>query len=140
MKAKSKVYKISIPSNISKIIEVEQFSEKIADLANFSEEDKDNLAIAVTEAVNNAIIHGNRYNESKKVFVTFYIIDRGVKVSVKDEGGGFDPDKIDNPLLPENLLKEHGRGIFILKSLMDEIEFKFSNTGTEILMTKYKTV
>jgi len=137
MDKNSKVHQISIPSNVAKIIDVERFSGEVSDIVGFCEEDRDNLAIAVTEAVNNAIIHGNKYDESKKVVVTFYILRNGVKVSIKDEGGGFKPENITNPVLPENIFKEHGRGIFIVKSLMDDVEFKMDNNGTEVIMTKY---
>ena len=137
MDKNSKTHQISISSSVSKIIAVERFSSKVSDKVGFSEEDKDNLAIAVTEAVNNAIIHGNKYDESKKVIVTFHIIPNGVKVSIKDEGGGFTPENVQNPVLPENLFKDHGRGIFIVKSLMDKVEFKIDKKGTEVIMTKY---
>ena len=138
MKKKERMYKISIPSNVTRIVEVGQFSERIADMIGFSDEERDNLAIAVTEAVNNAIIHGNKYNESKKVIVTYHLLDNGVKVSVRDEGGGFNPGNVKNPVLPDNLMKEHGRGIFIVKTLMDKVEFNFNRKGTELIITKYK--
>jgi len=140
MKKNQKVYKLSIPSKITKIVEVEKFSGKISDLIRFCEEDRDNLAIAVTEAVNNAIIHGNKHDESKKVTITFSILKNGVRVGIKDEGDGFIPEKIKSPLLPENLFKDHGRGIFIVKSLMDKVEFKINKKkGTELVMTKYRS-
>jgi serine/threonine-protein kinase RsbW len=129
---------MKISSTLEKIESVEQLAEKAASRMNFKEEEKDSLAIAVTEAVNNAIIHGNKEDESKYVFIKFEFEDRRVVVSVKDQGTGFNPDSISDPLAPENLLKESGRGIFILSSLMDEVNFKFGEGGTEIIMIKEK--
>lgn len=132
----SEDFQITIPSLLEKIQEVEVFAEKIAQRIDFSEEEKDSLAIAVTEAVSNAIIHGNRKDKKKKVQVRFSLTDNSITVYIKDEGEGFDPEKISNPLEPENILRESGRGIFILKALMDEVEFDFSGKGTEVKMVK----
>lgn len=75
----------------------------------------------------------------KNVYIEMLSIENGVQIIVRDEGSGFDPDAVPNPLAPENLLKESGRGIFILKSLMDQVEFDFSHGGTQVTMVKFKT-
>ncbi|NIR47015.1 ATP-binding protein [candidate division KSB1 bacterium] len=129
---------MSIPSKLDKIESVEKLAEKAADKIGFNEEEKDSLAIAVTEAVNNAIIHGNKRNAQKKVHIKFTFEEKKLVVTVKDEGKGFNPDNVRDPLAPENLLKESGRGIFILSTLMDEVKFNFNKGGTEIYMTKVK--
>lgn len=127
---------IVIPSTLKKLVTVERFAEKFANKNGLAEEEKDNLAIAVTEAVNNAIVHGNKNDHSKKVHVEFSISENELRAVIRDEGNGFDPNNLSNPTDPENLLKESGRGIFILKSLMDDVSFSFSSKGTEIILTK----
>lgn len=129
-------FSLVIPSVLDKLEDVEQLSEKVAREVGMTEDDMDNMAIAVTEAVNNAIKHGNNSDESKKVFIEFLVFPNKVTIKIKDQGTGFDPRNLKNPLDPENLLKESGRGIFILKALMDEVDFNFANQGTEIILSK----
>ena len=129
---------MTIPSSLDEIESVEKLAEKAADAMKFSEEEKDSLAIAVTEAVNNAILHGNKQDKNKKVVINFYLEDKRLVVTIKDEGKGFNPANVSDPLAPENLLKESGRGIFILSTLMDEVKFDFQKDGTLIKMTKEK--
>lgn len=129
-----------IPSLLERMEKVERYIEKIAKKMNFSEGERDNLAIAVTEAVSNAITHGNKKDKKKKVIIRCRLSPDKLTVYVKDEGKGFDLNKITNPLDPKNILKETGRGIFILRSLMDEVDFKFSEDGTEVKMVKYKKI
>jgi len=135
---KDKNLEMTIPSSLDEIESVEKLAEKAADAMKFSEEEKDSLAIAVTEAVNNAIIHGNKQDKNKKVVINFYLEDKRLVVTIKDEGKGFNPANVSDPLAPENLLKESGRGIFILSTLMDEVKFDFQKDGTLIKMTKEK--
>ena len=135
-KQKTRKYSIVIPSTQDNLITVELLAEKVADEAGLSEDDKDNVAIAVTEAVNNAIIHGNKYDKTKNVYVDFVASKKDIKITVRDEGNGFDPNTLSDPLAPENILKESGRGVFILRTLMDNIDFSFSPTGTIITIVK----
>lgn len=137
--AEKKNIELVIPSSLDQIEIVEKVAEKIADKMNFTEEEKDSLAIAVTEAVNNAILHGNKQDKNKKVTVTFQLEEKRLVVRIKDEGPGFNPEQVSDPLAPENLLKESGRGIFILSSLMDEIKYEFDENGTEIILVKNKS-
>ena len=129
-------YQLVIPSLLEKLSEVEELTEKAAEQHGILEDDKDNLAIAITELTNNAIIHGNKFDHQKKVTISFYFEDKEVSVYIKDQGPGFDPLAIGNPLDPENLLKESGRGIFILKSIMDDVQFQVSEFGTEVKIIK----
>lgn len=142
MAAKPRAQKFSlvVSSQVENIEKVEALAEKAATHARFSEDEKDSLAIAVTEAANNAILHGNKKNPEKKVHINIVATNGSVRVVIRDEGDGFNPQKIGNPLEPENLLKESGRGIFIVRSLMDEVSFDFSKGGTKItLLKKRKT-
>ena len=135
---KTKTYQMTIQSSLEHIESVEKLAEKAADAMKFSDEEKDSLAIAVTEAVNNAIIHGNKQDKAKKVSIGFLLENKRLTVTIKDQGKGFDPDNLSDPLAPENLLKESGRGIFILSTLMDDVKFEFKGDGTEVIMTKQK--
>ncbi len=120
------------------IHEIERLAEKASRIAGFTEEERDSLAIAVTEIGNNAINHGNKRDPRKKVFVDITASAGEVRVVIRDEGPGFNPDLLSNPLDPENLLRESGRGVFIVRSLMDEVHFDFTRGGTETTMIKRK--
>jgi serine/threonine-protein kinase RsbW len=113
-------------------------AERSAQLAGLSDEERDSLAIAVTEVGNNAIIHGNKRDPDKQVHLHITVNEGEIRVVIRDEGPGFNPDTLSNPLDPENLLRESGRGVFIVRSLMDEVSFDFSKGGTEITLIKRK--
>lgn len=135
--AKDNKFEMTIRSSLEEIESVEKMAERAADKMKFSEEERDSLAIAVTEAVNNAIIHGNKQDRRKRVNLRFEFEDEKLIVKIKDQGTGFNPDRISDPLAPENLLKESGRGVFILSTLMDEVKFNFDK-GTEITLVKIR--
>ncbi|MCJ7813625.1 ATP-binding protein [bacterium] len=117
---------------------IEAISVEIARKMGFSKDQQENLSIAVTEAVGNAIVHGNKKNIHKNVNIIFKLTKNQVSVSVKDEGEGFNPEKLDNPLKDQNIMKESGRGIFILKALTDDVTFSFSPSGTTVQVTLKK--
>jgi len=129
---------IEIPSKREELEKIANEVQKIAYDIGFAEDEIDNISIGVTEAVNNAIIHGNKLNEDKKVKIVFTIFEDSLKIEVTDQGAGFELNLIENPLEPENLLKENGRGIFILRAVMDKVDFKMSDKGTKVTMLKYK--
>jgi len=134
-KGKLSSYEIVIPSDPEKIQQVEKKAEELARQEGFSEDEMDNLAIAVTEVVANAISHGNRNDPSKHVYIKFVLKNGTMDVHIRDEGSGFEPGEVANPLAPENLLKESGRGIFIVKTLMDDVRYRFTKDGTEVILT-----
>ncbi len=132
-------FSLVAPSNRPNLLqEIESMAERSALLAGLSEEDRDSLAIAVTEVGNNAIIHGNKRDPNKQVHLNITVSEGEICVIIRDEGVGFNPDTLSNPLDPENLLRESGRGVFIVRSLMDEVNFDFSRGGTEITLIKRK--
>jgi serine/threonine-protein kinase RsbW len=133
MEKNKKHFIYTISSKRNQLPKVEKITSSIADKMKLNEEQKDNLSIAVTEAVGNAIVHGNKEDAKKKVTLEFDLKKNEINVTVKDEGKGFDPDTISNPLEPENIMKESGRGIFILSSLMDKV--KYSENGSKINFT-----
>lgn len=134
-----KMYKLVLSSEVENVEKVEELTERITKGMKFSEDERDSIAIAVTEAVNNAIIHGNKLDQSKRVHLSISVVNKTLTVIVKDEGTGFNPEKLPDPLDPENLLKESGRGIFILKSLMDDVIYDFSDKGTVLTLIKHKS-
>jgi anti-sigma regulatory factor (Ser/Thr protein kinase) len=100
--------------------------------------DVEDIGLAVGEALANAIVHGNRCDLEKAVDVVVAVNEYGdLLVSVKDSGCGFDPSRLPNPTAPENLLAPHGRGIFLMQHLMDEVRFQFDH-GTELRMRRRK--
>ncbi|MBS1867673.1 MAG: ATP-binding protein [Acidobacteria bacterium] len=92
------------------------------------------IETALREALANAVVHGNRASPSKKVHVTCGCDSRGIHIVIADEGGGFQTDAVESPLAGENLDADHGRGIFLIRTLMDEVQFQ--NGGREIHMRK----
>jgi serine/threonine-protein kinase RsbW len=97
------------------------------------------VGVAVRESVINAIKHGNRNDTTKHVFVEFHLDPAGdeLHIRVRDEGPGFDPEEIADPLAPENLLKASGRGIFLIRSFMDDVRLQRApEGGMEIRMVK----
>jgi serine/threonine-protein kinase RsbW len=95
------------------------------------------MSVAVRESVVNAIKHGNRQDESKRVFLTFTLDTTELQVEVADQGEGFDPDSVPDPVAEENLLKTYGRGIFFMRSFMDTVAYSFPpGGGTLVRMTK----
>ncbi len=129
-------YEMKIVSDPSQIHIVEKKLEQFFKKKGLDQDTIDNLGIATTEMVNNAIRHGNRGEKSQPVTVRFEKHKDSVKVVVQDNGAGFDPDSLANPLDPENLFKESGRGIFIVKSLMDDVRFEFTERGTQVILIK----
>jgi len=128
---------ISIPSAPEKIAEVDEFLEGWLRRKGIAEDIIADLAIAVTELVNNAIKHGNKKRTEKIVTLTLVYESGRVEASVTDQGDGFDPDDIPDPLSEENLMKEIGRGIFIVKSLMDDFYYSYSpGAGSSIRIVK----
>ena len=97
-------------------------------------DDVENIDLSLREALANAMIHGNRCDSSKPVRVSGALEEnRGLLVVVKDEGSGFEPSQLANPLVDPNLLASHGRGIFLISYLTDDVQFKFDG-GTAIYM------
>jgi serine/threonine-protein kinase RsbW len=94
------------------------------------------IAISVSELVNNAMIHGNKSSLDKMVTVKITHSQKAVTIVVSDEGSGFDPSIVPDPIADENLLHEVGRGLFIVRSLMDKVDVQAESTGTTIAVTK----
>lgn len=97
--------------------------------------DADEIRLALREALNNAVRHGSRLNPRKRVHVRFHCDDgEGMTVSIRDEGAGFDPAQIPDPTAPENLERFSGRGLFMIRELMDEVEYR--QGGREVVLRR----
>jgi len=104
----------------------------------YSERQRCEIGLAVRESVANAILHGNCCDPKKKVMLAAELRDAGVVISVKDEGKGFDPRSLPNPLDPRNLLRESGRGVYLVKALMDKVTIRrLASCGMQVTMVKY---
>lgn len=128
---------LTIRSSVNELKRVADFTENIGEQLGLSEDVIDDISIAVTEAVNNAITHGNKNNESKAIEISYKIEKEKIIVNVKDNGEGFEIDNISDPRVDENLLKNSGRGILIMRSLMDDVVVISDNQGTEVQLVKY---
>lgn len=96
------------------------------------------VGLAVRESVANAVLHGNRCDMSKKVGLTAELTEAELTISIRDEGEGFDPDALPDPLVPDNLLNETGRGFFLVRTCMDDVVVRRTGShGLEVTMTKY---
>ncbi len=133
---KLKKFFLQINSDTKYLRKVESLSAQVARYADLNNSQSDDLAIVTTELVNNAIHHGNKNNPRKKVSILFLVNSKCIEIRIKDEGSGFNPAEIKDPLAPENLMSESGRGIFLIKYLMDTIDFNFTKDGTETIVTK----
>ncbi len=123
---------LSIPSDVTNLPVVENLIDSVCQTIGVHEDVYGNVLIAVTEAVNNAIIHGNQNNISLVVGVNVYDAPVSFCFNVGDTGSGFDYLNLPDPTSPENLEKENGRGIFLMRNLADEIVF--NEKGNEVFV------
>ena len=131
---------LTIPSRLELLPLVDQLAAGISDRMEFDEESKMQISISVLEAGTNAIQHGNRVDPSKHVDMEFTIHPDRLEVVVRDRGPGFDLKKITADItLPEHLLDLRGRGIYLMRTCMDEVDFKFDPDGTTCRLVKART-
>ncbi len=123
-------------STLESVNKAEAMTDQVATQAGFDEDTRSGVSMAVREAMINAILHGNAYAPDKRVNLTFEQNGREMIVIISDEGEGFIPEEVPDPLAPENLLKQSGRGIFLMRAFMDEVRFRKLEPGTEITMIK----
>lgn len=128
------VFKMICDSNPKEIVCIERFLRRVSTKIHIDDGTMYRLLVSCTEAVNNAIIHGNKSNPAKKVVIRCIAGKQELTISVKDEGKGFDPESLQDPRTEENLLKEDGRGVFLIRSLMDKVKFKRLKSGSLVEM------
>ncbi len=123
-------------STLESVNKAETMADQVAAQAGIDEDTRSGITMAVREGMINAILHGNAYAPDKRVNLSFEQNGREMIVTISDEGEGFIPEEVPDPLAPENLLKESGRGIFLMRAFMDEVRFRKLEPGTEITMIK----
>ncbi|HRH10618.1 MAG TPA: ATP-binding protein [Bacteroidia bacterium] len=126
---------LKISSDPQNLRLVEKLIDDVCQIYNVNQDCYGNILIAVTEAVNNAISHGNNNNPSKKVSIGFESDEKQLTFKIEDEGPGFDYQNLPDPTDPANLEKINGRGVFLMKNLADKIEFH--NNGTQVSLSFY---
>ena len=127
-----------LESTLDSVDNAEELAVGVAQRAGFNEEDLMKIGMAVRESMVNAVVHGNRYSSLKKVRFSVARAGERFTVRIADEGDGFDLENIPNPLAEENLMRSSGRGIFLIRSFMDEVEMRrLEPAGTELTLVKY---
>jgi serine/threonine-protein kinase RsbW len=136
----SRVVSLDIASRIDMIEMVQTVVHQVSEIVGFDEDALHYLSVAVRESLVNAIRHGNRLDATKRVGIEFTLLPGALSVEVRDQGPGFDPTSVPNPVAPENLLKADGRGIFFMRSFMDEVSYAFPRGGgTVVRMLKRRS-
>jgi len=127
----------TLDSTLETVDSAEEKATRIAAELGFADDEVMQISMAVREGAVNAVLHGNGYDAGKKVTLAFERTAEDLVIIIRDQGKGMDLSKIPNPLAPENLLKTSGRGIFLMRSFMDVVEIRPSQTGTELKLIKH---
>ena len=126
----------SLTSTMESVAKVEAAAEKLAAEAGLDEDERFHVTMAVREAAVNAVLHGNEYDPAKQIAVSFENTGAALVFTIADQGKGLNPETLPDPLAPENLLRGTGRGIFLIRSFMDEVHFRQLHPGTELTLVK----
>lgn len=129
--------KIRIESKLSNLSAVENTIDEITRENGINKENYGKILVSVLEAVNNAIVHGNKSDETKFVNIDIILKNNILEISVEDEGKGFRPEDVPDPTSPENVERTNGRGVFLMKNLADEIQF--NRKGNKVIL-KYLNI
>lgn len=129
---------MTLSSSLESVDKLEHTAEDFAGRAGFDEDTVPHVAMAVREAAINAVLHGNSYNTSKQIIASFETTSTDFIFRIADQGTGFDPADLPDPLAPENILRGSGRGIFLIRAFMDEVHFRQLHPGTEITLIKHR--
>jgi serine/threonine-protein kinase RsbW len=127
-------YYLEIESDPNNLITVEEFVNYFAIDLNIDKEKMQGLMLAVTEATTNAIKHGNKSDPNKKVHISVDKQNNKLFIKIKDEGKGFDPAQVPDPTHPDNLLKDSGRGLYLMKFYMDDVQYRITPDCTETIL------
>ena len=128
---------LSLTSTMESVGRVESAAYKLAGEAGLDENERFRVTMAVREAAINAVLHGNEYDPAKQIAVSFENTGKALVFTIADQGKGLDEEKLPDPLAPCNLLRGTGRGIFLIRSFMDEVHFRQLHPGTELTLIKH---
>ena len=127
----------TLESSLDSVNRVEQTAEEMARKAGLEDEEVFRVAMAVREAAVNAVLHGNAYDPEKRMTASFEHTADSLVIRIADQGKGLNPDSLPDPLAPENLLRTSGRGIFLIRSFMDDVQLRhLESGGTEVTLVK----
>jgi serine/threonine-protein kinase RsbW len=129
-----KSYQKIVNNDPNLIPEVNDFLLDILKTANIEKNILANLNLAISEGLSNAMVHGNKLDPKKSVIISLNWFNDRIEICIKDSGNGFNPDEVPDPTNPENLLKDSGRGIYIMRSFINEVKYNFTNSGTELIL------
>lgn len=129
---------LTLPSTLATVETVETKATEYAEKAGFDEDTASQISMVSREAAVNAVLHGNKKDPAKHVRATFKLTPETLTIQIADEGEGFDPAAIPDPLSPEGLLKPSGRGVFLMRAIMDEVNFRQLSPGAEITLVKHR--
>lgn len=129
--------RLVLPSHIEAVADAAAAATDFVKSCGFDDQAAFTIDMAVREAVTNAVVHGNQEDETKSVEVVFNCLGNALEIEVRDQGQGFDPTSVPDPTEPANILKTSGRGIFLIRNFMDEVEwFARPEGGTTVRMVK----
>jgi serine/threonine-protein kinase RsbW len=129
---------LTLGSTIESVDTVERTAQDFAERAGFDADTIPNIVMAVREAAVNAVLHGNAYDPAKQIVASFETNSDSLIFRIADQGPGFDPNRVPDPLAPENILRGSGRGIFLIRAFMDEVHFRQLHPGSELTLIKHR--
>jgi serine/threonine-protein kinase RsbW len=136
----AKTQDLLLDSTLDSVDSAEQIALRVATEAGFEEEDLHKIGIAVRESMVNAVVHGNRYSLKKKVHLQVDCDAERLTITILDEGEGFDPNSLADPLAEENLLRQSGRGLLLMQAFVDEFHIRrAAPLGMEVKLIKYRS-
>lgn len=137
MNTDASVVEVVLESDLKNVEVAEEIARRVSGTAGFGEEDQHRIDMAVHETLINAIWHGNKNDPSKSVWLRFEIFRDRLEIRVRDQGSGYDPASVPDPLKDENILNSSGRGLFLIRTFMDEYRVESQvGKGTEVILVK----
>ena len=137
MTSEPSVVEVTLESDLKNVEVAEEIVRRVAGMAGFGEESEHEIEMALHETMINAIWHGNKNDASKSVWLRFDIYKDRLEIRVRDQGNGFNIAEVPDPCATENLLKVSGRGIYLIRTFMDEFRVKrLPGSGTEVTLVK----
>lgn len=127
---------LTVPSRLDHLDLLQEVAEATARIAGFGEDQRLDLGLAVREAAINAMKHGNHLDPRRVVTVTFCCNSEWMRIEIVDQGHGFDPGSVPDPTAPENLLRSSGRGLLLIRTLVEGVEFHRLPGGMELVLSK----